>query len=230
MHFHRFSRLYVYENLLLFCRFFIIFLFLFFIFVIYFIFFSFHFSIPLPIFSFNLLNCFQGQQLLLVILSSLLVAAMGLVMKLQYKLFQLPIQVYKYNFSVCVLHVDFHSDNYANIRLLIKNVTKNFDKWTKDQQSLNARKKSQKKTKYEDVLETLGHSFKCNYGCHTRCYKNFTAVPVSQSTKPSTSTVSTRSKVLLNRAAQKSQSSKSNILPNLCIFCAKGGKKSKGNN
>ena len=73
----------------------------------------------------------------------------------------------------------------------------------KDQQSLNARKKSQKKTKYEDVLETLGHSFKCNYGCHTRCYKNFTAVPVSQSTKPSTSTVSTRSKVLLNRAAQK---------------------------
>ena len=63
-------------------------------------------------------------------------------------------------------------------------------------------KKSQKKTKYEDVLGTLGHSFKCNYDCHTKCYKNFTAVPVSQSTKPSTSTVSTRSKVLLNRATK----------------------------
>ena len=51
------------------------------------------------------------------------------------------------------------------------------------QQSLNARKKSQKKTRYEDILETLRHSFKCNYGYHTKCYKNFTAVSVSQSAK-----------------------------------------------
>ena len=78
-------------------------------------------------------------------------------------------------------------------------------------------------------METLGHFFKCNYGYHTKCYKNFTAVSVSQSTKPSTSTVSTRSKVPLNRATQKNESSWSNILPNLCIFCAKGRKKYKGN-
>ena len=97
------------------------------------------------------------------------------------------------------------------------------------QQSLNARKKSQKKTRYEDILETLRHSFKCNYGYHTKCYKNFKAVSVSQSIKPSTSTVSTRSKVPLNRATQKNESSKSNILPNLCLFCAKGRKKYKGN-
>ena len=81
--------------------------------------------------------------------------------------------------------------------------TENVNKWTKVQQSLNARKKSQKKTKYENILETLGHSFKCNYGYHIKCYKNFTAVSVSQSTKTPTSTISTRSKVPLNRATQK---------------------------
>ena len=53
----------------------------------------------------------------------------------------------------------------------------------------------------------------------------FTAVSVSQSTKPSTSTVSIRSKVSLNRATQKNEPPKSNILLNLCIFCAKGRKK-----
>ena len=78
-------------------------------------------------------------------------------------------------------------------------------------------------------MKTLGHSFKCNCGYHTKCYKNFTAASVSQSTKPSTSTESTRSKVPLNRATQKNESSKSNILPNLCIFCAKGRKRHKGN-
>ena len=61
---------------------------------------------------------------------------------------------------LCVLHVDFHSDNYGNIKLFTENV----DKWTKVQQSWNARKKIQKKTKYDDILETLAHSFKCNYG------------------------------------------------------------------
>ena len=76
-------------------------------------------------------------------------------------------------------------------------------------------------------METLGHSFKYNYGYHTKCYKNFTAVSVSQSTKPWTSTVSTRSDVPLNRATQKSECSRSNILPNLCIFSAKGRKKYK---
>ena len=28
---------------------------------------------------------------------------------------------------------------------------------------LDCRKKSQKETKYEDILETLGNTFKCNY-------------------------------------------------------------------
>ena len=100
---------------------------------------------------------------------------------------------------VCVLHVDFHSDNYGNINMFTENV----NKWTKVQQSLNAREKSQKKTKYENILETLGHSFNRNYGYHIKCYKNFTAVSVSQSTKTPTSTISTRSKVPLNRATQK---------------------------
>ena len=123
-----------------------------------------------------------------------------------------------------MLHVNFASDNYGNIKLF----TENFDKWTKVQQSLNAPKNSQKKTKYDEILETLGHSLKCNYGYHTKCYKHFTAVSVSQGIKLSTSTVSTRSKLPLNRATEKSKSSKSNILPNLCIFCAKGRKKYKG--
>ena len=126
---------------------------------------------------------------------------------------------------VCVLHVDFASDNYGNIKLF----TENFDKWTKVQQSLNAPKNSQKKTKYDDILEALSHSFRCNFGYHTKCYKHFTVVSVCQSTKPSTTTVSTRSKVPLNRATEKNEFSKSNILPNLCIFCAKGRKKYKGN-
>ena len=95
--------------------------------------------------------------------------------------------------------LDFYSDNYGNIKLFTENV----DKWTKVQQSLNAREKSQKKTKYEDVLETLGYFFNCNYGYHTKCYKNFTTVSVSQSTKPSTSTVSTRA-----TQEQKNESSK----------------------
>ena len=86
------------------------------------------------------------------------------------------------------------------------------------QLSLNARKKSQKKTKYEDILETLRHSFKCNYGYHTKCYKNFTAVSVSQSIKPSTSTVSTRSKVPLNRATQKKMNPPSQIFYQIFVY------------
>ena len=126
---------------------------------------------------------------------------------------------------VCVLHVDLDSGNYGNTKLFRENV----DKWTKLQQSLNALNKSQKKTIYENTLETLGRSFKCNYGYHTKYNKNFTVASVSRSTKPSTSTVSTRSKVPLNRATQKNECSRSNILPNLCIFCAKGRTKYKGN-
>ena len=94
---------------------------------------------------------------------------------------------------------------------------------------MNARRKSQKKTKYEDILETLGHSFKCNYGYHTKCYKSFTAISVSQSIKLSTSTVSTRWKVSLNRSTHQNKSSKSYILRNLCIFSPKGRKKYKRN-
>ena len=75
-----------------------------------------------------------------------------------------------------------------------------------------------------DILETLTHSFKCNYGYHTKCYKNFTAVSVSQSNKSSKLTISTRSKFPLNRATQKNESSMSNILQNLCMFCAEGRK------
>ena len=58
------------------------------------------FSRFLFLYQFFQFICFQRQQLLLVILSSLLVAAMSMVMKLRCKLIQLPIQVYKYNFSV----------------------------------------------------------------------------------------------------------------------------------
>ena len=78
--------------------FFVLFLF-FTLFLLYFIFFSLIFYYSFTNF-FNLFNCFERQQLLLVILSSLLVAAMSLLMQLRYKLIQLPIQVYKYNFSV----------------------------------------------------------------------------------------------------------------------------------
>ena len=45
--------------------------------------------------------------------------------------------------------------------------------------------------------------------------------------KPSTSTASTRWKIPLKRATQQNESSKSNILPNICIFCVKGCKKCK---
>ena len=107
LHFHRFSRLYVYENPLLFYRLLIVFLLLFVcLFVLIFILFllyilNFFLSVFYSFTNFlNLFSCFQRQQLLLVTLSSLLVAAMTLVMKLRYKLIQLPIQVYKYNFPV----------------------------------------------------------------------------------------------------------------------------------
>ena len=95
LHFHRFSRLY--ENPLLFYRLLIFFLLLFVcLFVL-----NFFLSVFYSFTNFlNLFSCFQRQQLLLVTLSSLLVAAMTLVMKLRYKLIQLPIQVYKYNFPV----------------------------------------------------------------------------------------------------------------------------------
>ena len=36
---------------------------------------------------------------------------------------------------------------------------------------LECPEKSKKKAKYEDILETLGHSFKCNYGYYTKCYR-----------------------------------------------------------
>ena len=99
LHFHRFSRLYVYENPW-FYRWLIFFLFIYFILFLLYILYSFLSFFDSFTNFFNLFNCFQRRKLLLVILSSLLVAAMSLVMKLRYKLIQLPIQVYKYNFSV----------------------------------------------------------------------------------------------------------------------------------
>ena len=123
-----------------------------------------------------------------------------------------------------MFHIDFHSGSYGNIKLFTENVYE----WTEVQQNLNARKKGQKKPKH-DILEILGQSFKCNYGYHRKCYKNFTAVSVSQVTKPWTSIVCTRLKVLSNRATQKNESSKSNILLSLCIICATGCQKYKGN-
>ena len=99
LHFHRFSRQYVYENPLLFYRFLFFFYFYFILFLLYILYSFLSFFDSFTNF-FSLFNCFQRQQLLLVILSSLLVTAMSLVMKLRYKLIQLLIQVYKYNFSV----------------------------------------------------------------------------------------------------------------------------------
>ena len=52
---------------------------------------------------------------------------------------------------------------------------------------------------------------------------------MEQKTVPLTSTVSTKWKFPLNSKRQLNESSKSNILPNLCTFCAKGREKYKIN-
>ena len=84
------------ENPLSLYRFLVLCFVFYFIFVEYFILFSLIFLFLYQFF--NLFNCFQRH--LVVILSSLLVAAISLVMKLRQRLIQLSIQVYKYNFFV----------------------------------------------------------------------------------------------------------------------------------
>ena len=83
------------------------------------------------------------------------------------------------------------------------------------------RKGWQKETKYDQLLASFPESLQPTFGYHSKCYKNFTAVPKalrdsSNSTPESTSTSEPKS----TRAESRNQrASNTGVLDHKCIFC-----------
>ena len=108
----------------------------------------------------------------------------------------------------------------------IKSFVQRYENWEKVQQCAEKRKMLLLKSKYDEILKTLPKNLGSGYGYHPNCYINFTSIPVSkQSTNDSPlspqSTKSTRSTI-------SSPTSKTNVLPPVCIFCDQKRKKHNG--
>ena len=121
----------------------------------------------------------------------------------------------------CVLHLQSEGKSEGNIKAFADN----FESWEKVQRCVDARKRSQKTSKYTTLIQELPKVFKPDYGYHSACYSKFTWVKskdieISDSKAP---VIFTRSNISL----PNSDKSNANILPAICIFCGKTRKKHK---
>ena len=89
--------------------------------------------------------------------------------------------------------------------------------WKKITETVAARKKWLKQTKYDELLINFPENHHPTFGYHTSCYKNFTAVPKALCSNPS-STEELGCKQ--TRSESRSQrGSSSGVLVAKCIFC-----------
>ena len=112
----------------------------------------------------------------------------------------------------CILHLDCTACSES-----IKTIDS--DKWKTITDTVCVRKSWQKETKYDHLLANFPESLQPTFGYHSKCYKNFTAVPKAlreASKSESTSTSGPKP----TRAESRNQSgSSSGVLDHKCIFC-----------
>ena len=86
-------------------------------------------------------------------------------------------------------------------------------KWDQLVSVVNIRTSFLKKTKYNSVVQNFPKELSSHHGYHTKCHKNFTAVPKITSQEGTTSDIHTRSQTA------SVDSSRTGVLPRICIFC-----------
>ena len=110
----------------------------------------------------------------------------------------------------CILHVED-----ADSGSVVKKIDDN--RWKKITETVAARKKWLKQTKYDELLINFPENHHPTFGYHTSCYKNFTAVPKALS---SNSTSIEEFVHKQTRSVSRSQrGSSSGVLVAKCIFC-----------
>ena len=89
------------------------------------------------------------------------------------------------------------------------------EKWKILKAAATSRKSLLKTSKYDFILTDFPDELEDDFGYHSKCYKNFTAVPkVADTTDQSpTSNVRTRS------TEPSAETSSTGVLPRICIFC-----------
>ena len=88
------------------------------------------------------------------------------------------------------------------------------DKWKKLLSVVTTRKTLVRKTKYDQIIADFPEQLEEDHGYHSKCYKNFTAMPkVEVSSAETTTTVRTRS------SEPSATTSSTGVLPRKCIFC-----------
>ena len=111
--------------------------------------------------------------------------------------------------KICILHVG-DGENEGDIKSLDES------KWEKVKSAIIKRKQLQKKTKYDELLKSTPDKFSEIQGYHSKCYKNFTAVPANVGYVAHVNLSPT------SRSQKETPSfacSSSGILPTVCIFC-----------
>ena len=84
-------------------------------------------------------------------------------------------------------------------------------------------KEKKQETKYDQIINSISTLLIPSYGCHSACYKNFTAISKPK-IKPKTSTRSTKISTRPENTSPLLPSA-TGVLPPICIFCNKGRKK-----
>ena len=98
---------------------------------------------------------------------------------------------------------------------------KSFDenKWEKIKSAITIRSQWQKKTKYFDLLQTIPEQYSETQGYHSKCHKNFTAVPANVGCVTHVNLSPTSTLTRSQRESLASTTASSGILPPVCIFC-----------
>ena len=105
----------------------------------------------------------------------------------------------------CILHV-------GNAESAEETKPLDLSKWQKLQSVVKTRKTLVKKTKYDSILADFPENLEVSHGYHSKCYKNFTAIP-KITTYASSTAVRTRS------GEPAEPTSSTGVLPPICIFC-----------
>ena len=111
---------------------------------------------------------------------------------------------------MCILHV-----GDADSGGVVKKIDDN--QWKKITETVAARKKWLKQTKYDELLINFPENHHPIFGYHTSCYKNFTAVPKALCSNPSSTEELGCKETRSESRSQRGPSS--GVLLATCIFC-----------
>ena len=115
----------------------------------------------------------------------------------------------------CIIHLQGEAEEGE-----VKKVDE--ERWKKLEKVVSCRRNWQKQTRYDSLLETFPAEHKSHHGYHSKCYKNFTAIPkalLNQSEQTETLNSQRRS------SHGDCESSSTGVLPRICIFCGSDRKR-----